>query len=61
MIFTAQFGNDCPDVRGNKLVSHGGITLETQVSPGATEFDGFGDIVLSPQKPYQSRTIYKIN
>lgn len=61
VIFTAQFGNDGPDVRGNKLVSHGGITLETQVSPGAPEFDGFGDIVLSPQKPYKSRTIYKIN
>ncbi|MEI5995320.1 aldose epimerase family protein [Candidatus Enterococcus mansonii] len=60
VIFTAQFGEEGPELRGNKLVNHGGITLETQVSPGAVEFEGFGDIVLYPKTPYQSRTIYKI-
>lgn len=61
VIFTAQFGNDGPEVRGKKLVHHGGVTLETQVSPGAVEFEGFGDIVLYPKTTYQSRTVYKIN
>lgn len=60
VIFTAQFGEQGPEVRGKKLVNHAGITLETQVSPGAVEFDGFGDIVLYPEKAFQSRTIYKI-
>ncbi|WYJ99999.1 galactose mutarotase [Enterococcus sp. 7F3_DIV0205] len=61
VIFTAQFGEMGPEVRGEKLVNHGGLTLETQVSPGAVEFDGFGDIILYPETIYQSRTIYKIN
>ncbi|OTN86393.1 galactose mutarotase [Enterococcus sp. 7E2_DIV0204] len=60
VIFTAQFGDNGPEVRGQKLVSHGGITLETQVSPGAVEFEGFGDIQLRPENPYQSRTLFKI-
>lgn len=60
VIFTAQF-EEGPEIRGKKLVHHGGITLETQVSPGAVEFDGFGDIVLYPETTYQSRTMYKIN
>ncbi|WYJ98729.1 galactose mutarotase [Enterococcus sp. DIV0212c] len=60
VIFTAQFGNNGPEVRGQKLANHGGITLETQVSPGAVEFDGFGNIELYPDAPYQSRTIFKI-
>lgn len=61
VIFTAQFGDEGPEVRGKKMINHGGLTLETQVSPGAVEFEGFGDIVLQPGTPYQSRTIYKIN
>ncbi|MEI5991910.1 galactose mutarotase [Enterococcus termitis] len=61
VIFTAQFGDTGPEVRGKKLVNHGGLTLETQVSPGAIEFDGFGDIILYPETSFKSRTIYKIN
>lgn len=61
VIFTAQFGDEGPEIRGEKLVNHGGITLETQVSPGAVEFEGFGDIILYPETPYQSRTIYKMS
>lgn len=60
VIFTAQFGQGGPDVRGQKLVNHGGITLETQIAPGAVEFEGFGDIILYPETTYQSRTIFKI-
>lgn len=61
VIFTAQFGDAGPEIRGNKLVHHGGLTLEAQVSPGAVEFDEFGDIVLYPENTYKSRTMYKIN
>ncbi|MFD1900119.1 aldose epimerase family protein [Enterococcus termitis] len=61
VIFTAQFGEDGPVVRGEQLANHGGITLETQVSPGAIEFEGFGDIILYPDTPFKSRTIFKIN
>lgn len=61
VIFTAQFEEAGPEVRGKKLVNHGGLTLETQVSPGALEFEGFGDIVLHPEIPYKSRTVFKIN
>lgn len=61
VIFTAPFGEEAPVVRGKKMAHHGGITLETQVSPGAVEFEGVGNIMLSPDQPYQSRTIYKMN
>ncbi|MBO0472003.1 galactose mutarotase [Enterococcus sp. DIV0242_7C1] len=60
VVFTAQFGENSPEMRGTKMVSHGGIALETQVSPGAGVFDGFGDISLYPDRPFHSRTIYKI-
>lgn len=61
VIFTAQFGDEGPEVRGEKMCHHGALTLETQVSPGACEFEEFGTIILYPETPYQSRTIYKIN
>lgn len=60
VIFTAQFGENGPEVRGKKLVNHGGLTLETQVSPGAIEFEDFGEIILYPENAYKSRTIFKI-
>ena len=39
MIFTANFGEDGPEMRGNKLVNHGGITFETQELPGAERLE----------------------
>lgn len=58
VIFTAQFG-ETPEMRGEKLAYRGGITLETQVMPGALEY-GFGDIVLQPEDTFTSSTTYKI-
>ncbi|KAF1298338.1 galactose mutarotase [Enterococcus sp. JM4C] len=60
VIFTAQFGEKAPIMRGEKLAQHGGITLETQVMPGAIEFEGFGDIVLQPTETFTSETVYKV-
>lgn len=47
-------------MHGEKLAQHGGITFETQVAPGAIEFDDFGDIVLRSGENYTSQTKYKI-
>lgn len=58
VIFTAQF-DSLPDMHGKKLAYHGGVTLETQVSPGAIEH-GFGDIVLPAHKVFQSQTTFKV-
>ncbi|MGX7243723.1 aldose epimerase family protein [Enterococcus quebecensis] len=60
VIFTAQFGNSGPEVHGNQVVHHGGITFETQTSPGAVEFEGFGDIILRPGKDFYSQTVYAL-
>ena len=60
VVFTAQFGEASPEMRGTKMISHGGIALETQVSPGAGDFTGFGDTSLYPEIPFHSRTVYKI-
>lgn len=60
VIFTAQFGEDAPVMRGQQLAQHGGITLETQVLPGAVEFEGFGNIILRPSEVFKSETVYKV-
>ncbi|MGM0123437.1 galactose mutarotase [Enterococcus sp. AZ194] len=60
VIFTAQFGEKAPIMRGQKLAHHGGITLETQVMPGAIEFEGFGHIILQPNEVFTSKTVYKV-
>lgn len=58
VIFTAQLG-ETPEMRGKKMANRGGITLETQVSPGALEH-GFGNIVLRPEDTFTSSTTYKV-
>jgi aldose 1-epimerase len=60
VIFTGHFGSAGPVVSGGKMINHGGITLETQVSPGAVEFDELGSIILRPEEVFKSKTIYKI-
>lgn len=60
VIFTAQFGEDAPIMRGEQMAHHGGITLETQVMPGAVEYEGFGNIEVAPNEGYTSSTTYKI-
>lgn len=61
VIFTAQFGAHTPEMRGQQLVNQGGLTLETQVSPGAIEFEDFGSICLDPGTSFHSQTRFKIN
>ncbi|MFV0560956.1 MAG: aldose epimerase family protein [Enterococcus sp.] len=60
VIFTAQFGDEPIIMHGKQLATHGGITLETQVAPGATEFKGFGNILLNPEDYYTSATTFLI-
>jgi aldose 1-epimerase len=60
VIFTANFNEDGPIMRGEKFIHHGAITLETQVAPGAEQFDSFGSIELRADQPYYSKTIYKL-
>lgn len=60
VIFTAQF--DAPIVMHDaELAKYGGITFETQISPGAVEFADFGTIDLAPTETFSSQTVYKIN
>ncbi|MDT2826894.1 MAG: aldose epimerase family protein [Enterococcus viikkiensis] len=60
VIFSANFGEDGPEMRGSKLVNHGGITFETQVAPGAEQFPDFGSIAIAPMQPFESTTEFKI-
>jgi aldose 1-epimerase len=61
VIFTANFGEDGPKMRGKKLVNHGGITFETQELPGAERLESFGDVTLEPNQVREFVTEYKIN
>lgn len=61
VIFTANFGNKGVAYRGHKQVHHGGITFETQVSPGAQQIPELGDITLKAGQIYKSTTIYQLN
>ncbi len=60
VIFTANFGEDTPDMHGKKLSNHGGITFETQVAPGAEQFSDFGTIQLLSHTPFETVTEFKI-
>lgn len=60
VIFTANFGDEGPEIRGKKLANHGGITFETQIAPGAEQYAAFGSIVLPANEPFKTITEYKI-
>ncbi|WP_288225850.1 galactose-1-epimerase [uncultured Enterococcus sp.] len=60
VIFTANFGNDGPELQGKKLADHGGITFETQIAPGAEQFPAFGSITLPAQQTFETTTEYKL-
>lgn len=60
VIYTNNIGNSGPYMHGKKLVNHGGIALETQVSPGAEKFEKLGNITLEKDNKYESTTTYKI-
>lgn len=61
VIFTANFGEDGPEMHGDKLAHHGGITFETQIAPGAEQFPEFGSIKLPENETFETTTEYKIN
>ncbi|MFV0558836.1 MAG: galactose-1-epimerase [Enterococcus sp.] len=60
VIFTANFGEQTPEMHGKKLAHHGGITFETQVAPGAEQFRQFGSIVLPANEKYTVTTAFQI-
>ncbi|MGM0341455.1 aldose epimerase family protein [Enterococcus sp. AZ007] len=60
VIFTANFGEDGPEIHGEKLAHHGGITFETQIAPGAEQFPEFGSITLPANETFETTTEYKI-
>lgn len=60
VIFTANFGEDGPTMRGEKLAHHGGITFETQIAPGAEQYPEFGSITLPANETFETITEYKI-
>ncbi|MGM0215962.1 galactose-1-epimerase [Enterococcus sp. AZ109] len=51
VLFTANFGENTPEMHGKKMANHGGITFETQTAPGAEQFPAFGSIKLNALKP----------
>lgn len=61
VVFTANFGNQTPAMRGTKLVNHGGITFETQTAPGAEQFPDFGTIVLPKDTEHKLITEFIIS
>jgi aldose 1-epimerase len=61
VVYTANYVDDVPLMHGEKLIQHGGITFETQVAPGAIEFENFGNIILRADENYTSQTKYKIS
>lgn len=61
VIFTANFGDNAPEMRGKKLADHGGITFETQIAPGAEQYPAFGSIKLAANEPFETTTEFKIN
>lgn len=61
VVFTANFGDDYHvSMREEQLLNHGGITLETQVAPGAEKYHSFGDISLSENDTYHATTCFEI-
>lgn len=60
VVFTANFGDGGPEMHGQKLANHGGITMETQVAPGVTDYPEWGDVVLRPGEAFESKTVFKV-
>jgi aldose 1-epimerase len=62
VIFTANFGTDFSlPMRRGLFKNHGGITLETQVAPGAERYPEFGNIILDSNLQYHERTLFGLD
>lgn len=46
-------------LNGQPIEAYAGITLETQALPDAINQENFGDIILRPENPYTSETVYR--
>ncbi|SJZ92581.1 aldose 1-epimerase [Pilibacter termitis] len=60
VVFTANFGEDTYEMRGEKLANHSGVTLETQNPPGSEQFTQFGEIEITPDRGFRSTTKFEI-
>lgn len=60
VVFTANFGDGGPVIRGHKLADHGGITMETQVPPGVTDYPEWGSVVIRPDEAFEKETVFKV-
>ncbi|MDR2977278.1 MAG: galactose-1-epimerase [Streptococcaceae bacterium] len=60
VVFTANFGDAGVISRGKKIVNHGAITFEAQVSPGSEQLPELGNITLKAGEVYRATTIYQL-
>lgn len=61
VVFTANFGADFNvPMRHSTFNNHGGITLETQVTPGAERYPKFGSIILNKDERYHEHTLFSL-
>lgn len=60
VIFTSNFG-EIPMFEEGNVDFHGAVAIETQNLPDAINHEGFGDIVLRPDKAFDSTTTYEFS
>ncbi|MBC2040311.1 aldose epimerase family protein [Listeria marthii] len=59
LVYTANSLDGSFEIEGRAVPKYAGITMETQGLVDAINHDGFGDIVLRPEKPFTSRTAFR--
>ncbi|EKZ4976175.1 galactose mutarotase [Listeria monocytogenes] len=59
LVYTANSLDSTFEIDGRAVPKYAGITMETQGLVDAINQDGFGDIVLRPEKPFTSRTAFR--
>ncbi|MBC2184166.1 galactose mutarotase [Listeria sp. FSL L7-0233] len=59
LVYTANSLDGSFEIEGRAVPKYAGITLETQGLVDAINHDGFGDIVLRPEKSFTSRTAFR--
>lgn len=47
-------------MKNGPMAYHGALAIEPQHAPGAEKYPRFGDIVLRPNKPHHSETMYQV-
>ncbi|EIO5737698.1 galactose mutarotase [Listeria monocytogenes] len=59
LVYTANSLDSTFEIDGRAVPKYAGITMETQGLVDAINQDGFGDIVLRPERPFTSRTAFR--